>query len=134
MYTGGIDYFSQQPQLHLLNHTLHTDPTLRRESGAVLFWFEKFISWMKSTTATSTYLVYVDFDEPTLTFPTDQDTQLAIRRAQLGPLPIIVNSTQFYIFLCKFLNGPISAEVTGDIVVKTALEPSKCGNCCVVVG
>ena len=60
-YTGEIDYFSQQPELHLLNHTLHTDPTLRTESGAVEFWFEKFMSWMELYYVN--YLQYVTFDD-----------------------------------------------------------------------
>ena len=129
-YTGEIDYFSQQPELHLLSHTLHTDPTLRTESGAVVFWFEKFISWMDLYYDKE--LHYVTFDD-LLVFPTSQSTQMAIQQAQLGPLPIIVNSTQFYIFLCEFLDGPSSAEVTDDIVLRINKESSICGNCCVVV-
>ena len=129
-YTGEIDYFSQQPELHLLNHTLHTDSTLRTESGAVVFWFEKFMSWMELYYVN--YLQYVTFDD-LLTFPTGQATQMAIQQAQLGPIPVIVNSTQFYIFLCEFLVSASSAEVTDDIVLRTNQEPSICGNCCVVV-
>lgn len=130
-YTGEIDYYSQQPELHLLSHTLHTDPTLRTESGAVLFWFEKFISWMN--VSYSNYLQYVTFDDDLLTFPAGQATQMAIQQAQLGPIPIIVNSTQFYIFLCEFLDSLSSAEVTDDIVLRTSRKPSICGNCCVLV-
>ena len=129
-YTGEIDYFSQQPELHLLSHTLHTDPTLRTDSGAVVFWFEKFISWMRIFH--KKYLHDVTFDD-LLAFPTSQSTQMAIQQAQLGPLPIIVNSTQFYIFLCEFLDGLSSAEVTDDIVLRINKESSICGNCCVVV-
>jgi len=133
VYTGEVDYFSQQPELHLLNHTLFTDRTLRTGRGAVTFWFDKFISWMNFTTERSTYLEWVDFNRATLTFPTHRETQLAIQRAQLGPLPIIVNSNQFYFFLCEFLNNPISAEVTSDIVKTIKEEFSSCGNCCVLV-
>ena len=133
VYTGEIDYFSQQPELHLLNHTLFTDRTLRTGRGAVVFWFHKFITWMNFTAETSAHLKWVDFNRKTLTFPTRRETQLAIQQAHLGPLPIVVNSTQFYFFLCEFLNNAISAEVTGDIVKTFKQEFSSCGNCCVLV-
>lgn len=131
VYNGEIDYFSQQPELHLLNHTLHTDPTLRKGRGAVVFWFEKFINYVQLYTDAEVELV--SFNGTKLAFPTDQETHLAIQKAQLGRLPIIVNNTQFYSLLCEFLDSAISAEVTGDIVKTVEQEPSSCGSCCILV-
>ena len=118
MYTGEIDYFSQQPELHLLNHTLHADSTLRREKGAAVFWFDTFIDWMQ-TGERSRSIEMVAFNTTALSFPTRRETWIAIREAQLGPLPIITDSTQFYTFLCEFFQHAISAEVIDDVVMDT---------------
>ena len=132
VYTGKVDYFSQQPELHLLNYTLYTDPTLRKGLGAVIFWFDKFVSWVSINREYRSLLTYIDFNSSTLSFPTQHRTQNAILEAQLGRLPIIVNSTQFYFLLCEFLNSLSSAEVIGD-VVKQQDVIGNCGNCCLVV-
>ena len=133
MYTGKVDYFSHQPELHLLNHTLYTDPTLRKGLNAVTFWFDKFIGWASIHREYKSFLTYVDFNSSTLSFPTQHQTQNAILEAQLGRLPIIVNSTQFYFLLCEFLNNSLSsAEVRSD-VVKQQDATGSCGSCCLVV-
>jgi len=132
VYTGKVDYFSQQPELHLLNHTLYTDPTLRKGLGAVTFWFDKFISWVSIHREYRSLLTYVNFNSSTLSFPTQHQTQSAILKEQLGRLPIIVNSTQFYFLLCKFLNSLSSAEVISDVVKQQDVN-GDCGSCCLVV-
>ena len=131
VYTGNIDYFGQQPELHLVNHTLHTDPTLRIEKNAAVFWFDHFIVWAQNNKGS--YVDRVSFNASIVRFPTRQETQLAIQRAQLGPLPIIMNSTLFYNFLCEFLAVADSAEVIDDVVTATEVGSSSCGKCCIVV-
>ena len=131
MYTGEIDYFSQQPELHLLNHTLHTDPTLRAGQNAVVFWFDHFIAWAQSNK--KSHIEQVSFNTTSVSFPTRLETRLAIQQAQLGPLPIITNSTQFYTFICEFRDAPSSAEVIDDVVTATEMRSFSCGECCIVV-
>ena len=131
VYTGEIDYFSQQPELHLLNHTLHSDLTLRTEQNAVVFWFDHFIVW--ALTYRRSHVEQVSFNTTLVSFPTRQETQLAIQQAQLGPLPIIADSTQFYNLLCEFLAAASSAEVIDDVVTATEKGSSSCGDCCIVV-
>lgn len=131
VYTGDIDYFGQQPELHLLNHTLHTDPTLRTEQNAAVFWFDHFIVWAQNNKGS--YVDQVSFNATLVSFPTRQETQLAIRNAQLGPLSIIADSNLFYNFLCEFLAAANSAEVIDDVVTATEMGSSSCGKCCIVV-
>jgi len=132
VYTGKIDYFSHQPELHLLNHTLYTDPSLQKGRGAVTFWFDKFIKWISIHRVYRSLLTDVDFNSSTLSFPTQHDTQSAILEAQLDRLPIIANSTQYYILLCEFFGSLSSAEVISD-VVKQQDATGNCGSCCLVV-